>query len=113
MDRRTFLRQVSIDFVPMEMIIGQRGMNLGGLQRRMFLGDLFNRQPELPPTGDPMDRHAMTTNARAATEYPGGFDNQGINLSWTTWRAGFHNYNIAWNFPALQSEPSTLNLCAL
>src|SRR6266704_1615830 len=56
---RAFLLDVAINLRLVQMVVSQRGENLGGTKRRQPLSNFFNAQSLFPPTRHPMHTDAM------------------------------------------------------
>jgi hypothetical protein len=63
-----FLLEITFDLLLMQMIIGQRRVNLRRGQCGQPLADLLNAQSRLPPTGHAMDANSMPADTRFAVE---------------------------------------------
>jgi hypothetical protein len=76
-----FLLEITFDFLPVQMIIGQRRVNLRRRQCGQPLADLLNAQTRFPPTGHAVDANPMPTDARFAVERVLRADNHSAQLS--------------------------------
>ncbi len=72
--------KISFDLFWVQVIVSQCSVNLRHTERRMLLSNLLDRQSELPPTGDTVNRDAMVAQARRAAQDTWRSDDERIQI---------------------------------
>jgi hypothetical protein len=91
---RALVLEAALNFVPVQMVISQRGVDFGRGQRGQSLANLLDGQSQFPPACHPVDSNAMAFNAGFPAQDAGRVDDHGAQLSGWCFRDCTHTQNM-------------------